>query len=1070
MRWLVGWSMKFRLLVLVAAAGLVVVGVAQVRKMPVNTLPEFGPTYVELQTEALGLSPEEVEQLITVPLEGDLLNGVPGIETIRSESVSGLSSIVMVFKRGTDLLEARQLVAERLTLARALPALSLSKPPTMLQPLSSSSRVMMIGLRSKNLSLIDVSLLARWTIRPRLLGIQGVSNVAIWGQREHQLQVQVDPARLRRNHVTLAQVLRTSGNAQLVSPLSFLEASAPGSSGFLDAPNQRLQVRHVLPIATPAGLAQVPVDGVPNGRLRLGDVATIKDDHQPLIGDAVVGGGTGLLLAVEKLPGANTVQVTRDVEQALTELQPGLGGVEVDTSVFRPASFIEDALDNVALALLIGVILLALALFAFLSRWRVALVALVSIPLSLLTAALVLDWRGESMNALTLAGLLVAVGVVVDDAVVGVVRSARRLRETESAESSKTTASAVLDALLETYRPLLYAVAILLLAIMPVFFIGGMYGPLYQPLAVSYVLAVLASLVVALTVAPALSVSLLRKAPETERGDGRLARRLDGGYGRLMEKVVRRPLPVFAALGVAAVAAAFALPAFGSSLLPSFRERDLLVRLDGAPGTSLPEMNRISGRVSQELRAVPGVNSVAANVGRAVLADQVVGISSSRLWVSIGNDADYGKTIKTIRSIAQGYPGLRGSVVTYSGQRFNEVQDLYTAKGADITPRGAVADKTVVVRMYGKEFDVMQKKASEVRAAVAAVPGVVGTQVERQVRVPTVRVKIDLAAAEHYGLKPGDIRRDAALLMSGLIVGSLFEEQKVFDVIVVGAPQTRRSLTDIRNLPITTPDGGRLPLRKVAAVSIEPSLTTIEREAVSRRIDVAATIKGRDRGAVIADIKETLGHIAFPREYRTAVLGDTSEWAAARTRVIGFGIAAAIGIFLLLQAAFASWRLAAMTFLTVPLALSGGVVAAIIDSRKLSLGALFGFFAVLGIAVRQSVSLISRYRALAVEEREPPTADTVLRGAHERFVPMLLTSVATALAVLPLLVFGNRAGLEIAQPLAVVVIGGLLTTTFVSLFVLPVLYLHLAPSSVPEQDEQLEHFGQPAGAQPAAGS
>jgi Cu/Ag efflux pump CusA len=626
----------------------------------------------------------------------------------------------------------------------------------------------------------------------------------------------------------------------------------------------------------------------------------------------------------------------------------------------------------------------------------------------------------------------------------------------------------------EAYTPLTYATWIVLLPMLPVFFVGGLYGLLYRPLVASYVLAVLASLVVALTVTPALSVLLLRSTPSSESDEAPIARRLRGFYTRRMHAVVRRPLPVFAALGVVVVAAAVALPQFRHSLLPSFRERDLVVRLDGAAGTSLPEMSRIAARVGRELRAVPGVKDVAADVGRAVLADQVVGINSSRVWVSIDKGADYDKTVQTARRIVQGYPGVRGSVVTYSGQRVKEVEDLYTAKGADITPRGPAADKTVVVRIYGKEFDVMQKKADEVRAAIGGVSGVVRTRVEPQIKVPTVEVKIDLAAAERYGLKPGDIRRDAALLMSGLIVGSLFEEQKVFDVVVVGAPQTRRSLTDIRNLPITTHDGGRIPLSKVAFVNIRPLPAMVEREAVSRRIDVAATIDGRDRGAVVADIKRQLGRVAFPREYRTAVLGDTSDWASAKSGVIGFSLAAAIGIFLLLQAAFASWRLAALAFLVLPLALSGGVIAAIIDSRTLSLGAVFGLFAVFAVAARQVILLIGRYRYLGAAEQEPPSVGIVLRGSEERAVPIVFTAVATAAAMLPLVVLGNVAGQEIGHPLAVVVLGGLVSTTFVSLFVLPVLYLHLAPQSVPERDEaQGERFGQleqPAEAQAALGN
>ena len=503
---LMGWSARFRLLVLVVAAGVVLVGATQLRKMPVDTMPEFSPTYVELQTEALGLSPEEVEQLITVPLEGDLLNGVPGIETIRSQSVAGLSSIVMVFEPGTDLLQARQLVAERLTLARALPFLSLSKPPTMVQPVGSTSRVVMVGLRSDQLPLLDLSLLARWTIRPRLLGVPGVANVAIWGQREQQLQVQVDPVRLRQQKVTLAQVLRTAGNAQIVSPLTFLEASNPGSTGFLDTPNQRLQIRHVLPIANPEGLSQVPVDGVPGGRVVLGDVATVKTDHQPLIGDAVVAGGPGLLMVVEKLPGANTLQVTRDVEAALQELAPGLRNVAIDSSAFRPASSIERAIDDLKLAFIVAGALIALAFLAFILQWRAVVVALVSMAFSLLAAVLVLDWRGETMNALTLAGLIVALGIVVDDAALGVEPWWRRRRARDAAMADAGDAT---DA--GARRTTIYAACILLLAVTPVYFLGGMYGSLYQPLVLSYGLALIASLVTAYTVTSALGSLLLQE-------------------------------------------------------------------------------------------------------------------------------------------------------------------------------------------------------------------------------------------------------------------------------------------------------------------------------------------------------------------------------------------------------------------------------------------------------------------------------------------------------------------------------------------------------------------------------
>jgi Cu/Ag efflux pump CusA len=388
MRWIIEWSMQFRLFVVALAIALVVVGIAQLGNMPVDALPEFAPPYVEVQTEALGLSASETEELVTLNQE-ELLNGTPWLQTIRSTTVAGLSSIILFFQPGTDIIRARQLVSERLGLAYALP--NVAQPPAILQPMSATSRVMMVGLSSKQVSPIEMSVLARWTIRPALLSVPGVANVSIWGMRDRQLQVLVDPAKLRANHVTLDQIVATTGNALWVSPLSFLNASTPGSGGWIDSPQQRIEVRHVLPISSPKDLAQVNIEGT---NLRLGDVAQVVENHQPLIGDNVLNNDPGLLFVIEKFPGANALDVSRGVEAKLDELRPGLSGIQIDTTIFRPASFIEMAINNLSRALLIGLLLLVLVLLAFHYHWRVALISLVTIPLSLLAAGLVLYLRG----------------------------------------------------------------------------------------------------------------------------------------------------------------------------------------------------------------------------------------------------------------------------------------------------------------------------------------------------------------------------------------------------------------------------------------------------------------------------------------------------------------------------------------------------------------------------------------------------------------------------------------------------------------------------------------------------
>jgi Cu/Ag efflux pump CusA len=538
LRWIVGSSLKLRFIVVPLAAGMILLGVTQLRQMPVDILPEFTPPLVDIQTEALGLSAQEVEQLVTVPLEQDLLNGVAFLDQIRSQSLPGLSRIELIFQPGTDVLAARQLVQERLIQAPGgIP--NVSKAPVMLQPLSSTSRVMMIGLSSNDVSLIDMSVLARWKVRPRLMGVPGVANVAIWGQRERQLQVQVDPQKLRRHGVSLDQVIQSTGNALWVSPLSFVEASTPGTAGFIDTPNQRLGIQHVLPITTAKDLSQVRIEDTGAKVLRLGDVGQVVEDHQPLIGDALVNDGPSLMLVIEKFPGTNTREVTQGVEAALDEMRPGLSGITIDADLFRPVSFIETATRNVTLALLLALLIMVVLLGGFLLDWRAALISLVAISLSLLVAMLVLYQRGATFNTMILAGLVIALGVVVDDAIVDVDAIRRRLRQRREATTggqqpsggtgAATTPAAVLDASMEVRGPLLWATLIIGVAAVPVFFLQGLTGSFVRPLAVSYLLAVLASMVVALVVTPVLALLLFTSgAPSSPWPGWRCCRRPAG--------------------------------------------------------------------------------------------------------------------------------------------------------------------------------------------------------------------------------------------------------------------------------------------------------------------------------------------------------------------------------------------------------------------------------------------------------------------------------------------------------------------------------------------------------------
>ena len=1068
MRWVVGSSLRFRRLVVAVAAGVLIVGIAQAAQTPRDVLPEFGPPTVEVQTEALGLSAEEVEQLITVPLEQDLLVGVAFLEEIESVSLPGLSSVVMTFEEGTDLLEARQVVQERLTQAAGIAGLpAVAKLPQMIQPLSSQSRVSMIKLSSAELTPIEVSVLSRWVIAPRLMGVQGVANVAIWGNRDLQLQVQVDPERLQANGVTLAQVVSTAGNALEVSPLSFLEASTPGTGGFLDTPNQRLNIFHEQAITTADELAQVPLEGPDGGAVTsgatpvtLGDVTQVVEDHQPLIGDAVCSGDDDcLLLVVEKFPGANTVEVTQNVEEALEALRPGLADMQMDSSIYRPASFVDSAFGSLAWALLIGGLLLLLVIGACFWDWRRSLISVAAIAMSLAAAMLVLFLRGITINLMVAAGLVLGLTAVIPDAVTDVHGLARRLRahppavphqgatgaghaplsgaeQAEQREAVRARAwRTVLTVSAQTRRSVAYGVLIVAAATLPVFVLRGDGEAFLPPIALSYLLAVAVSMVVALTVTPVLALMLLSNH-HPHRQDSPVTQRMRSGYGRVASSLVSRTGAAVVVCAVVALLGIAAVPFLDMSLRPSLKERDVLVHVETAPGTSLTRMIEVTEQLVSELGSVPGVISVGGHVGRAVLSDEVVDVNSGEIWVRVDEAADYDATLGAIDEALDGVADVSTDVLTYSEERVTEVL--------------ADSDDDVVVRIYGENPEVLSDKADEVQALVAGVDGVTGADVERAPVQDTMVVEVDIERAQAFGVKPGDVRRAAASLLGGITVGNLFQEQKVFDVVVWGAPQIRESQADVEQLLIDTPGGGHVRLGDVAEVRNAPTPTVIRHESVSTYLDVTADVTGRDVGAVMGEIEGVVQQVEFPLEHHAEVLGGFAQAQADRDQLVAMTAAAAIAILLLLQAAFRSWRLAVLAFVLLPVTLAGGAVAALLAGGTLTLGSIAGLLAVLGIAARGLVLLIQQYQRLVEKEGVAFGPDLVVRGTWDCVAPILIAALATAVALAPMAVMGGVPGLEIVQPMAVVVLGGLVTATLVNLFVVPVLYLRFGFVSDPD--------------------
>jgi Cu/Ag efflux pump CusA len=1040
---IVRWTLQFRLLVLAAAAGILALGLTNLPGMSVDAFPEFAPPQVEIQTEALGLSAAEVEQLITSPMEADLLNGVAWVEAIRSKSVPGLSSIQMVFKPGTDILRARQLVSERLTQARALP--NVSAAPVLMQPLSSTSRVMMVRLTSKNMSAIDMSVLARWTMKPGLLAVPGVANVAIWGLRDQQLQVLVDPAQLEAKGVTLDEVIKTTGNSVWVSPLSYLEASTPGTGGFFETGHQRIGVQHVLPITTPEDLGQVPIQGAA-GNLLLKDVATVSTDHQPLIGDALLSNEAELLLVIEKFPETNTMDVTRGVDEVLRELQPGLPGVTVDTSVYRQASFIDEEVGTLGVAALIALLLIVALFGAFFRSWRTALITLITIPVSLTAAALVIDLRGTGMNTMVLAGMVLALAVIVGDVAedlnsIARARSAGAKADRTSAADGPDTGkdqdrrdSVIPGALRAARTPILYSLLIMALALTPALYISGENGALFGPLVQSYLLALVVSMIVALTVTAALSFVLPvgSKAPER-----RSLARLQGAYGRTVTRLMRKTRWVFAAAAVVAVAGLALAPQLAgtSPVVPVLADKTLVVHWSAIAGTSDQEMSRITEAAAGELRTVQGVANVGGHVGRAITSDQVGDVSSGELWVTVAPDASYADTAAAVDRVIAGYPGLTSKISTYPQERIDQIREE--------------ADSGFAVRVFGLDPAILRQKAAEVQQILEHTAGVVNPHVDLPPEQPIAEVKVDLAAAQKAGVVPGDVRRAAAALLQGIEVGNLYEQQKVFSVIVKGNSATRTSLDSVRNLIIDTPNGGHARLGDVAQVTMVGNESVILHDDTSRRIDVKAEIQGRPLGDIQADINTALQQMQFPISYHAEILTQYAQQQSNYQWLWLLAAVAAAGILVLLQTATGSWRLAGPLFLGLILALSGGVLAAQATGGINSLVALVAFAAVLGIAVRGALLLTGQVRNLRATDASAPWPALVVRGTKERLGPVLTSTVITALALLPLVLLGGVVGTEIILPLAVIIWGGLLTTTFFTLFVVPAVLLRFEPKQAP---------------------
>ncbi len=1010
---IITFAVEARVVVLALAILLVIVGAQNVAQAPLDVFPEFAPPKIEIQTEVQGLSTEEVETLISMPLE-NALNGMPHMTAIRSKSVLGLSSVVLLLEPGSNLKEARQFVQERLAMVTpTLPALS--RPPVMLQSLSSLSRVMKIGLSSTTMSQMEVTQLALWTMRPKIMSIPGVANVAIWGQKDKQLQVLIDPDRLRSAKVTVDQVARAT-----------TDAAALDSGGFLDTPNQRLAVRYQGNKVDPVKLSEAVIDYRNATPIKISDVAQVQVGSPPMIGNAIINGREGLLLIVEKQLGANTLDVTRRVETAIAEMAPALQGIDVDTNIFRPATFIERAIDNLSNAMLIGCVLVTAILFAFMRDRRAAFISLTAIPLSLLAAVLVLTGFGVGLNTMVIAGLVIALGEVVDDAIIDVENIARRLKLNSLLESPLSRLKVVVDASLEVRSSVVFATLIVIIIFLPVLALSGIAGSFFKPLALAYISAIAASLVVAMLITPALAYFLL-KEEISAHDDTKLAVWLQGHYRQWLDKIVAYPKKAMIIIGVSLAGTLLGSLALNQEFLPAFKETDFLMHFVERPGTSLEQMSLMTLRANKDLMGIQGVRNFGSHIGRAEVADEVVGPNFTELWISLDDKVDYDKALGQIQKIMDGYAGIFTDVQTYLKERSKEVL--------------TGTSSSIVVRLFGPDIEMLRDQAHHIEGVIADIDGIADLKVESQTLVPQVEIRLKEHALAQYGLTAGQVRRVTTTLLKGLKAGEIYENQRRIDVLVWSTPHSRVDLTAINNLAIDTLLGQQVRLKDVADIQVMPMPNEIKREAASRRIDITANVKGKSLSEVAQQVESRVRAMKFPQGYYPVLLGEYQTQKEASFKLFSYGILALIGIFLVLYSDFKSMRLSVMAFATLPFALVGSVIAVFISGGTMSLGSVVGLVTVIGIAARNGIMLLSHYKHLEQNEGMPFGLDLVMRGAQERLLPILMTALATGLALLPLIISGNKPGHEIEYPLAIVIFGGLITSTILNLLLLPSLYL-----------------------------
>ena len=1016
---IIAFSIRFRGIVIALACILVAYGVYALGRAKLDVFPEFAPPQVSIQTEAVGLTPEQVEILVTRPIE-NAVSGVPGVQKLRSSSIQGVSVVTVFFASSSDIYRDRQVVAERL--AAATQELPQGIPPPIMTPLTSStSRMLVIGLTSQMRSLRELRDVADWTVRLRLLAVPGVASVTVFGADKRSIQIQVHPDELIRYGLTLEDVVNAARRATGVR-----------GAGFVETTNQRIVFQTEGQSLTPEDIGRTVLFSDGAASVRLSNVADIVEAAEPPIGGANVQGEPGVILNVAEQYAADTLDVTKRVEAALEELRPGLAadGIMLTPDLFRPANFITTATSNIRDSLILGGVLVIVVLFLFLFDLRTAAISCTAIPLSLLAATLVLERLGVTLNTMTLGGLAIAIGVVVDDAVIDIENIVRRLRENARSAAPLPFARVILNATFEVRSAVVYATFAVVLVVFPIVTLSGLTGRLFAPLGFAYSLAVLASLIVALTVTPALAMTLLPgRVPPRDPPMVRWAR---ASYEALLAWLTMRPRALIAAAAVFTIAGCAALPFFGAEFIPELKEGHFVVHMSSVPGTSLDQSLRVGSHVASTLLKLPAVRSVAQRAGRAEQSSEDTwGPHYSELEVDLkpgisGDDAE--RAHADIRRAFADLVGVNSSVMTFLGERIEETLSGYTA--------------AVVINVFGNDLDVLDQEAQEVARVVGEVPGATDVEVQSPPGLPQITIHLRKPDLERWGFDSVAVLDLIRVAYQGDIVGQTYKGNRVVNVITILDDASRDNITKIGELPLRSPSGSYVALKQIADIYEVAGRYQVLHEGARRVQTVTANVIGNDVASFVQAAKAAIAEkVKLSSGTYIQFAGTAEAQSRSRRDLIFNSLIAGVGIILLLSVVTRNWRNLLLILANLPFALVGGVLAVFVTGGLLSLGGMVGFVTLFGITLRNSILMIAHYEHLVEADGMQWEVKTAIKGASDRLIPILMTSIVTGLGILPLAIGRDDPGREIQGPMAVVILGGLLTSMALNLLVLPTLAL-----------------------------